>query len=595
MAETPAADLRVTAQVRRELLRTALLESWDGALSLVFTAAVLAWIAWTVRQPVAGAAVLAISIVVALWRALMLRRLLAAESRAAQTVPTEREFGVHAFLSGMIATVTAAFIYPASSGIHIALVIAAFAAMISVATLYITLVGRALSYYLLPQLLAFFVVSLADPRVYSPLFALGIPVFYLTLRRAAQRHRAAVELAITRRIETDAINVALAQAKTRAEAASVAKTQFLANMSHEIRTPMTGVLGALGLVSSDELGPQQRELVEIATSSSEALLTVLNEVLDFAKIEAGNLELVNEPLRIHAVVASTIKLFAPLAQRRGLTLAADIDPAVPMRVKGDAARIRQVLMNLVGNAVKFTERGAVTVRVRRAADAAPASPTTVVFEVTDTGIGIPAEALPELFAPFHQVDASDGRRFGGTGLGLVISKRLVDAMGGGISVESEPGRGSTFRVALPLTEIAGEAESTTASAARAELAGRVLLVEDNAINRETVHAMLHALGIGVVAAEHGQEALERLAGESFDLILMDCQMPVMDGFSAAREIRERERARLAPRTPIIAVTAHALGDDSERCLQSGMDAYLAKPFTRDQLREAITPWLADSG
>ncbi|MDH4191158.1 MAG: ATP-binding protein [Betaproteobacteria bacterium] len=592
MAETPAADLRVAAQVRRELLRTALLEAWDGALPLVFTAAVLAWIAWTVRQPVAGAAVLAISIVVALWRALMLRRLLAAESRAAQTVPTEREFGIHAFLSGMIATLTAAFIYPASSGIHVALVIAAFAAMISVATLYITLVGRALLYYLLPQLLAFFVVSLVDPRVYSPLFALGIPVFYLTLRRAAQRHRAAVELAITRRIETDAINVALAQAKARAEAASVAKTQFLANMSHEIRTPMTGVLGALGLVSSDELSPQQRELVEIATSSSEALLTVLNEVLDFAKIEAGNLELVNEPLRIHAVVASTIKLFAPLAQRRGLTLTSDIDPAVPIRVEGDAARIRQVLMNLVGNAVKFTEHGAITVRVHRAAEATTA--TTVVFEVTDTGIGIPAEALPELFAPFHQVDTSDGRRFGGTGLGLVISKRLVDAMGGGISVESEPGRGSTFRVALPLTEIAGEAESTTVAAARAELAGRVLLVEDNAINRETVHAMLRALGIGVVAAEHGQEALERLAGESFDLILMDCQMPVMDGFSATREIRERERARLAPRTPIIAVTAHALGDDSERCLQAGMDAYLAKPFTRDQLREAITPWLADS-
>jgi CheY-like chemotaxis protein len=278
-----------------------------------------------------------------------------------------------------------------------------------------------------------------------------------------------------------------------------------------------------------------------------------------------------------------------------LALEVEIDPAFPARVRGDAARIRQVLLNLIGNAVKFTERGNVTVRVRRAREERTGR-SVAVFEVADTGIGIPAAALPDLFAPFHQVDQSDRRRFGGSGLGLVISKRLVEAMGGEILVESEPGRGSTFRVSLPLEEVAGPVESApetpAAGASAARLAGKLLLVEDNAINRKVGQAMLRALGLEVIEAENGREAIDRLAREPVDLVLMDCQMPVMDGFATTREIRERERAALAPRTPIVAVTAHALSGDASRCLQAGMDAYLSKPYTRDQLREAIAPWLA---
>ncbi len=568
----------VQDQVQRELLQTAVMEARSSAVSVVFANGVVAWVGWANGQSIAAAVVFCLSIIIAVWRVFLARHVGSGALTPDAVTRGERWLEANCLLTSLMSAITAVVIYPAVLALDAVLIIAALCSMLAVAALYISLVGRAFQCYAVPQLLALFAVSLFDPRTYSPLFAISVPVFYLTMRRTGNMHRSTTELAIRRRIATDAANAA--------------KTQFLANMSHEIRTPMNGVIGALDLLGRGELSPAQRNLLETATSSSEALLTVLNEMLDFAKIEAGKFELIQEPLFIRAVVVSAVNLFSPMAQHKGLALAADLDPALPARVRGDAARIRQVLLNLVGNAIKFTDRGSITVRARRAPGGGDSRPV-VVFEVEDTGIGIAPDVVPSLFTAFFQADQSNQRRFGGTGLGLVISKRLAEAMGGELFVESTLGSGSVFRLSLPL-EALPDLQQTQAAAPPAvpppaKLSGKVLLVEDNPVNRALANAMLRSLGLEVTEAEDGKIALQQMERSSFDLVLMDCQMPVMDGFEATRKIRGR--ATPASHTPIIAVTANAMSGDVERCLRAGMDAHLTKPFTLDQLRAAITPWL----
>jgi CheY-like chemotaxis protein/two-component sensor histidine kinase len=321
---------------------------------------------------------------------------------------------------------------------------------------------------------------------------------------------------------------------------------------------------------------------------------LLNEVLDFSKIEAGSLVLLNEPIRLQPLLSSVVDLFSPLAHDKGLQLSMEFDPALPAWVKGDAGRIRQVLLNLIGNAVKFTDSGHVKVRAKMEPGLGDSRPK-LALEVEDTGIGIPPEVLPRLFTPFFQADQSNRRRFGGSGLGLVISKRLAEAMDAELFVESEPGRGTTFLLKIPLETLSHSPEAlpsgSGASDPPAPLTGKVLLVEDNPVNRTLAVAMLNRLGIEPIEAENGLAALQAMDGTSFDLVLMDCQMPVMDGFEATRAIRAREHGQLVTRTPIVAITANALSGDSERCLQAGMDAYLAKPYTLRALRETLAPWL----
>ena len=392
----------------------------------------------------------------------------------------------------------------------------------------------------------------------------------------------------------------LERARDEALAASRAKEQFLSNMSHEIRTPMNGMLGALDLLSHTEMNPRQTQYIEVAATSGEALLGIINEVLDFAKIGAGGLQLACEPIDVNAVARSVTTLFSASAQRKAIDLRLESDPALDGWRHGDSLRLRQVLLNLVGNAIKFTQRGRILVTT---SCIGTGDGERVAFEVSDTGIGIEKTQHSRIFEPF--VQALDPARpgHGGTGLGLAISRDLVRAMGGELEVESLPGEGTVFRFALPLRRAPGSAvvaptPPPDAVAASPELqharflSGRVLLVEDNSVNRMVGTAMLESMGLTVVAAEDGEEALAVLSRTTVALVLMDCQMPVMDGYEATHRLREIERLTGAPRLPVIALTANALSGDVERCLAAGMDAHLAKPFLISQLRALIEHWLA---
>jgi signal transduction histidine kinase/ActR/RegA family two-component response regulator len=384
-------------------------------------------------------------------------------------------------------------------------------------------------------------------------------------------------------------------AKDAAEQASRAKSRFLANMSHEIRTPMNGVLGMTELLQRTELTAKQRQYATTAERSARALLGVINDVLDFSKIEAGRVELESVPFSVHAVAQDVVDLFRESARAKGIRLSCAVDAALPEELSGDPTRLRQVLVNLVGNAVKFTDSGEVRLRVANC-EARRRGTCGVQVEVVDTGIGMNEEAKRELFRPFSQAESATTRRFGGTGLGLAISQHLVVLMGGSIEVESRAGEGSTFRfrVALPMVETKAEAgaAATDGSARHISRGCSVLLVEDNAVNRLVAEAMLEQAGCVVRHAATGAEALLVMEREPIDLVLMDCQMPVMDGFEATRRLREREMAVGAEaRLPVVALTANAIQGDREACLAAGMDDYLAKPFSRDALLRVLARWL----
>ena len=371
----------------------------------------------------------------------------------------------------------------------------------------------------------------------------------------------------------------------KAEEASRLKSEFLANMSHEIRTPMNGILGMTSLALELADGQEQRDYLTTVKASAESLLTVIGDVLDFSKIEAGRMDIHPAPFCLESELKALTELLSVKASEKGLSLDCRIDPALPEWMKGDWNRIRQVLTNLTGNAIKFTERGGVVVSVAGGAE------TLVRFSVTDTGIGIPADKQEEIFGAFSQADGSVTRRFGGTGLGLSISRRLVRLMGGDIVVESAPGRGSAFHFAVPLP--AAPASPTGHHAAAPEMplrSMRILVAEDNVVNQRLVVRILEKRGHSVRVAGNGREAVEYASEDHFDVALMDVQMPLMDGIEATAEIRRRESDG-ATRLPIIALTAHARREDRERCLNGEMDDYLSKPLKAEELCKKVEQFI----
>ncbi|WP_273432239.1 ATP-binding protein [Chitinibacter tainanensis] len=436
---------------------------------------------------------------------------------------------------------------------------------------------RALRNFAIIILLPILFSALIGKGPFDGVLAAMCLMYLVVVVKGVRHYNDAIVESIELELEQKQLVQQLEQARNSAEAASKAKTEFIANVSHEIRTPMNGIVGMAHVMEHSGLNPAQRQDLSVIQASAELLLALVNDVLDLSKIEAGQLDLSAKPFSLNTTLQRTVQMFAEVSREKHVDLQLQLPANTDVIVQGDQLRLQQVLVNLLGNAVKFTHQGQICVRVAQQGE-------QWCFEVSDTGIGIARDQLSQIFEAFVQADGSRARQYGGTGLGLTIARKLVSHLGGELQVESQLGQGTCFRFQIPLPVVSATPEVVADAPAKALPALKVLLAEDNPTNRLVATKLLQIAGHQVVQAENGQQAIEHVQRQDFDLVLMDVQMPLVDGLEATRQIRQLPRGA---HLPIIALTANALEADRQACLAVGMNAFITKPVKPEVLQDTM--------